>query len=170
MFSIDRNTACMELVPWESLEGLLRMCAKNKTQFFVLVLWQNSLWEVIPKSWEMMCSSLLEEGGLNGKCLPLLYLSGQHLWLVQQEDRLEAGREDKGEQNQGGGDQSNMLLINNPDCTSSITHDLRAYPIYFIKGHFLCNIMWWKRVSRSESTHFNLSSTTSSVISSKFTS
>ena len=60
----------------------------------------------------MMCSSLLEEGGLNGKCLPLLYLSGQHLWLVQQEDRLEAGREDKGEQNQGGGDQSNTLLIN----------------------------------------------------------
>lgn len=70
MFSIDRNTACMELVPWESLEGLLRMCAKNNTQFFVLVLWQNSLWEVIPNSWEMMCLSLLEEGGLNGKCLP----------------------------------------------------------------------------------------------------
>lgn len=59
-----------------------------------------------------MCSSLLEEGGLNGKCLPLLHLSGKHLWLVQQEDRLKAGKENEGEQNQGGGDQSNTLLLN----------------------------------------------------------
>lgn len=58
----------------------------------------------------MTCSCLLEDGRLNGKCVPFLYLSGQRLWLVWQEDRLETGREDEGEQNQGG-DQPNMLLI-----------------------------------------------------------
>lgn len=40
--------------------------------------------------------------GLNGKCLPAFCLSRQHLWLLWQEDVLEADREDEGEQNQGG--------------------------------------------------------------------
>lgn len=58
----------------------------NNTQFFVLVLWQKLIMRSDSQFMGDDVFVLPEEGGLNGKCLPFSPSSGQHLWLVQQEE------------------------------------------------------------------------------------